>query len=130
MIRIVGLSATLPNYQDVARFLGVNEETGLFYFDAAYRAVPLTQNYVGVMETNIVKRNGIMNDICFEKVCQLSRPTRIHHVLRIGRMGIRVGDKPTSPRRRFATSASSLCFVARTESYTYAAKRCGCRFQG
>ena len=73
MIRIVGLSATLPNYQDVARFLGVNEATGLFYFDAAYRPVPLTQHYVGVMETNIVKRNGIMNDVCFEKVAEAVR---------------------------------------------------------
>jgi replicative superfamily II helicase len=29
MIRIVGLSATLPNYKDVATFLGVNMDTGL-----------------------------------------------------------------------------------------------------
>ena len=28
MIRIVGLSATLPNYKDVGSFLGVNEDTG------------------------------------------------------------------------------------------------------
>jgi hypothetical protein len=28
MIRIVGLSATLPNYRDVGRFLGVNAESG------------------------------------------------------------------------------------------------------
>ena len=28
MIRIVGLSATLPNYRDVGRFLGVNNDTG------------------------------------------------------------------------------------------------------
>ena len=37
MIRIVGLSATLPNYLDVATFLGVNPDTGLFFFDASYR---------------------------------------------------------------------------------------------
>ncbi len=29
MIRVVGLSATLPNYQDVAAFLGVNLQTGV-----------------------------------------------------------------------------------------------------
>ena len=33
MIRIVGLSATLPNYLDVARFLSVNLHQGLFMFD-------------------------------------------------------------------------------------------------
>lgn len=37
MIRIVGLSATLPNYQDVAAFLRVNAASGLFHFDASYR---------------------------------------------------------------------------------------------
>ncbi len=30
MIRIVGLSATLPNYEDVAAFLQVNPTTGAF----------------------------------------------------------------------------------------------------
>lgn len=38
MIRIVGLSATLPNYQDVATFLRVNLGSGLFHFDASYRS--------------------------------------------------------------------------------------------
>ena len=33
MIRIVGLSATLPNYVDVAMFLRVNPQIGLYYFD-------------------------------------------------------------------------------------------------
>jgi replicative superfamily II helicase len=37
MIRVVGLSATLPNYQDVATFLRVNNSSGLFHFDASYR---------------------------------------------------------------------------------------------
>jgi len=31
-IRIVGLSATLPNYQDVAEFIGA-DPVGSFYFD-------------------------------------------------------------------------------------------------
>lgn len=46
MIRIVGLSATLPNYRDVAVFLRVPPE-GCFHFDNKYRPVPLTQYYIG-----------------------------------------------------------------------------------
>ncbi|KHJ35518.1 putative activating signal cointegrator 1 complex subunit 3 [Erysiphe necator] len=48
LIRIVGLSATLPNYIDVADFLKVNRYTGLFYFDASFRPVPLEQHFIGV----------------------------------------------------------------------------------
>ena len=40
MIRVVGLSATLPNYRDVAEFLRVSPATGLFHFDASFRRVP------------------------------------------------------------------------------------------
>lgn len=42
-VRIVGLSATLPNYPDVAQFLGVDLEKGLFFFDGRFRPIPLTQ---------------------------------------------------------------------------------------
>ncbi|KAH0615094.1 uncharacterized protein H6S33_000730 [Morchella sextelata] len=48
MIRIVGLSATLPNFVDVANFLKVNLMAGLFYFDASFRPVPLEQHFLGV----------------------------------------------------------------------------------
>ncbi|KAI9802946.1 MAG: hypothetical protein M1825_002177 [Sarcosagium campestre] len=48
LIRIVGLSATLPNYLDVADFLKVNRMAGLFYFDASFRPVPLEQHFIGV----------------------------------------------------------------------------------
>ena len=48
LIRIVGLSATLPNYIDVADFLKVNRYAGLFYFDASFRPVPLEQHFIGV----------------------------------------------------------------------------------
>jgi len=47
MIRIVGLSATLPNYVDVARFLGVSLQKGLFFFDGRFRPVPLAQTFIG-----------------------------------------------------------------------------------
>jgi len=48
MIRLVGLSATLPNYEDIAEFLRVNREQGLFYFDASYRPVPLSLAFIGL----------------------------------------------------------------------------------
>ena len=48
LIRIIGLSATLPNYVDVAEFLKVNKMAGLFYFDASFRPVPLEQHFIGV----------------------------------------------------------------------------------
>ena len=68
MVRIVGLSATLPNYQDVAVFLRCNPHTGLFYFDATYRPVPLAQTFIGASERNAFRRVQQMNDICYEKV--------------------------------------------------------------
>ena len=48
-VRLVGLSATLPNYRDVATFLRV-EEKGLFFFDSSYRPCPLRQEFIGVTE--------------------------------------------------------------------------------
>ncbi|KAL0446210.1 UNVERIFIED_CONTAM: DExH-box ATP-dependent RNA helicase DExH12 [Sesamum latifolium] len=47
-IRLVGLSATLPNYEDVAIFLRVKLDKGLFHFDNSYRPVPLAQQYIGL----------------------------------------------------------------------------------
>jgi activating signal cointegrator complex subunit 3 len=39
-MRIVALSATLPNYQDVAHFIKA-PDNGVFYFDGKYRPIPL-----------------------------------------------------------------------------------------
>lgn len=36
-VRLIGLSATLPNYEDVATFLRVDPAKGLFYFDNRYK---------------------------------------------------------------------------------------------
>lgn len=68
MIRIVGLSATLPNYLEVAQFLRVSPETGLFFFDSSYRPVPLAQQYIGISEQNFAARNDLLNEICYKKV--------------------------------------------------------------
>lgn len=70
MIRLVGLSATLPNFEDVATFLRVNPEKGLFFFDNSYRPVPLQQQYIGITEKKAIRRFHLMNEICYEKVLQ------------------------------------------------------------
>ena len=73
MIRLVGLSATLPNYEDVATFLRVKPDKGLFYFDNSFRPCPLAQQYIGVTVKKPLQRFKLMNEICYEKVCsQLS----------------------------------------------------------
>ncbi|KAI9341779.1 Sec63 Brl domain-containing protein [Zopfochytrium polystomum] len=72
LIRIVGLSATLPNYVDVAQFLGVNPYQGLFYFDAGFRPVPLEQHFIGVKGragSSLVRSN--MDRVCYDKLIEL-----------------------------------------------------------
>ncbi|BES87457.1 U5 small nuclear ribonucleoprotein 200 kDa [Nesidiocoris tenuis] len=69
-VRIVGLSATLPNYHDVATFLRVQPKTGLFYFDNSFRPVPLEQQYIGITEKKALKRFQIMNEVVYEKVME------------------------------------------------------------
>ena len=56
LVRLVGLSATLPNYEDVATFMRVNPTKGLYFFDNSFRPVPLEQQYIGVTEKKPVKR--------------------------------------------------------------------------
>ncbi|KAI9669391.1 MAG: hypothetical protein M1831_000427 [Alyxoria varia] len=69
MIRIVGLSATLPNYEDVADFLKVNRMAGLFYFDGSFRPVPLEQHFVGVKGKSGTRASrDNVEQVTFEKV--------------------------------------------------------------
>ena len=72
LIRIVGLSATLPNYEDVAGFLKVNRMHGLFYFDASFRPVPLEQHFVGVKgKPNTKTGRENLETVAYEKVKQM-----------------------------------------------------------
>lgn len=65
-VRLVGLSATLPNYEDVANFLRV--EKGVFYFDGTYRPCPLGQKCIGITEKKAITRYQAMNQACYDKV--------------------------------------------------------------
>lgn len=71
----MGLSATLPNYLDVADFLRVPRESGLFHFDASFRPVPLVIHFVGVKNpkdcNNNMSRKRNMRDIYNEKCYEM-----------------------------------------------------------
>ncbi|KAI1115957.1 Sec63 Brl domain-containing protein [Nemania sp. NC0429] len=72
MIRIVGLSATLPNYVDVADFLKVNRHAGLFYFDSSFRPVPLEQHFIGVKgKAGSKQSRENLDTVAFEKVKEM-----------------------------------------------------------
>lgn len=69
-VRLVGLSATLPNYRDVASFLRVDPLNGLFHFDGSYRPCPLRQEFIGITDKKAIKQLKIMNDVCYTKVME------------------------------------------------------------
>ena len=72
-IRLVGLSATLPNYQDVAEFIGAGC-SGTFAFDATFRPTPLKCSFYGVKELGSAARgNNVMNDIIFTNLVRILR---------------------------------------------------------
>ncbi|KAF2761199.1 Sec63-domain-containing protein [Pseudovirgaria hyperparasitica] len=80
LIRIVGLSATLPNYVDVADFLKVNRDAGLFYFDASFRPVPLEQHFIGVKgKAGTAKSRENLDTTAYEKVEDMLR--RGHQIM-------------------------------------------------
>ncbi|KAF9914159.1 DEIH-box ATPase [Lobosporangium transversale] len=70
LIRLVGLSATLPNYVDVATFLRVNTDRGMFHFDGTWRPCPLKQEFIGITEKKAIKRFQVMNEVTYEKVME------------------------------------------------------------
>ena len=71
-IRIVALSATLPSPGDVASFLGVTP-AGLFTFGPSFRPIPLSQKFVGVTESNLQRRNTLMNELAYAEAAAAVR---------------------------------------------------------
>ncbi|RFU79696.1 hypothetical protein TARUN_2522 [Trichoderma arundinaceum] len=69
-VRIVGLSATLPNYRDVASFLRVDTKKAMFHFDGSFRPCPLRQEFIGVTDRKAIKQLKTMNDVTYNKVLE------------------------------------------------------------
>lgn len=66
-VRLVGLSATLPNYKDVATFLHVDLAEGLKVFGPEYRPVPLEQTFIGTNDTGRSKE-AKLDELAYEAV--------------------------------------------------------------
>lgn len=64
-IRILALSATFPNYRDVATFMRAKK---IFYFGPEYRPCPLALSFVGIRETKPLQRMHAMNEVVIQKV--------------------------------------------------------------
>ena len=77
MVRLVGLSATLPNFEDVATFMRVHPEKGLHVFDNSFRPCPLQQQYIGVTVKKPLQRMQLMNEICYEKVMESAGKSQV-----------------------------------------------------
>lgn len=71
--RLVGLSATLPNYEDVATFLRVEKGRGLFHFGPEHRPVPLQQTFIGITSKGRSERDKKIDDVCYEVVAEALR---------------------------------------------------------
>ncbi|CBH11185.1 ATP-dependent RNA helicase, putative [Trypanosoma brucei gambiense DAL972] len=69
-IRLVGLSATLPNFHDVASFLQVDRQRGLFVFDSSYRPIPLQQTFCAVKKVRGTNQAAVMNLVVYDKVLE------------------------------------------------------------
>jgi len=69
-IRLIGLSATLPNFYDVANFLQVNPKKGLFYFDSSYRPIPLKQTFLGICEKKGIKKMTLTSELTYAKTVE------------------------------------------------------------
>ncbi len=82
--RLVGISATLPNYKDVGAFLRVDDKN-IFYFDSTYRPIPLSQTFLGIetqsanAKIDKFKTMDKMDELCFEEV--KNQVTKGHQVM-------------------------------------------------
>lgn len=74
--RILGLSATLPNYKDVGGFLNVPDRN-IFYFDGSFRPVPLSLEYIGISENKRFKQMMLTKEILYRKVIERVKHSQI-----------------------------------------------------
>lgn len=64
--RFVGLSATMPNYDDIAHFIRATD--GCFVFDETFRPVPLDKRFIGMRNKSGLAAKKEMNELCYKMI--------------------------------------------------------------
>lgn len=77
-VRLLGLSATLPNYSDVAEFLACPDDA-VFFFGPEFRPVPLKQTFIGVTEQKRLKAAVKLDELAYRSA--LDAVDRGHQVM-------------------------------------------------
>lgn len=111
--RMVGLSATLPNYQDVGRFLNVPDQN-VFYFDGSFRPVPLSLEYIGITERKRFKQMILTKEILYRKVIERVKHSQILIFVHSRKNCLRTGQE--LKEMAFADDLLSLFVGELTES--------------
>ncbi|EUD69534.1 adenosinetriphosphatase [Plasmodium inui San Antonio 1] len=70
--RIMAMSATLPNYNDVRDFLKVEKDM-CFYFNESYRSIQLDKTLYGIHEKNMNKLNTAKNIYAYGEIINALR---------------------------------------------------------
>lgn len=91
-VRIVGLSATLPNHGDVARFIQAED---CFYFDASYRPVPLEMHLIGVRKWKDKVDDFLDAEEVVKNIEKLRKTAEIKDNIAINRFNINEDSKET-----------------------------------
>jgi len=66
-IRLLGLSATFPNFIDAAKLLRVNIDRSLFAFDQSFRTIPIKYSIIGIKKTENSNQAMLIEKILLEK---------------------------------------------------------------
>lgn len=67
-IRLLGLSATFPNYVDLVKLLHIENKKGLFYFDENFRPCSIDYHILGLKYNKFMNTDEIMYEILKENL--------------------------------------------------------------
>ncbi|KAJ1844874.1 Pre-mRNA splicing, partial [Coemansia sp. RSA 2703] len=119
-VRLVGLSATLPNHDDVAAFLRAPSEA-VFRFDGSFRPCPLALDVVGLTDASAARRMQRMDDVCYAKVARAVAAggqvlVFVHSRKETVRTAQKLCDAAAAAARAFVQAGSASAEVLREEA--------------